>query len=217
MINPDFHSHIEGSPVVSVDISELQSASQPHSRGGRLTVGIHPWLTGGIDIEAAIATLESALDDPRVAAIGEVGLDTLRGAPIEVQAEILRKELIVAERHRLPVVFHIVRAWDRLLKLHDTVRPTVNWAVHGITARPSVVASLAERGIFMSAGPRTKAPTALAIPDSLLLIETDGQAGVTIGDVIKQIASMRSSDEESIKAIAYENLNRFFGEKRCQR
>lgn len=215
MNNLDFHSHLTGSPVLSVDISELQS--KPLSHSGRLTVGIHPWLTDGIDIETAISTLEDALDDPRVVAIGEVGLDTLRGAPLEVQAEILVRELTIAQRRCLPVVFHIVKAWDRLIRLYDTLHPTVNWAVHGITARPGIVASLAERGIFMSAGPRTKAPTASSIPDSLLLIETDGQAEATIGKVIKQIASMRSSDEESIKAIAYENLNRFFGENRCRR
>lgn len=56
-----------------------------------------------------------ATDEPKVVAIGEIGLDYhWMEDPKEVQEEIFRKQLEIARKVKLPVVIHT----RMLLKIH---------------------------------------------------------------------------------------------------
>jgi TatD DNase family protein len=69
-------------------------------------VGVHPnsalsWH------ENAAGELQQLANHPKVAAIGEIGLDYYRDrAPGELQREVFRKQLDVAQQMRLPVIIH---------------------------------------------------------------------------------------------------------------
>jgi len=60
-------------------------------------------------------------DDPRLVAVGEIGLDffvpELNRSPLrEKQEHFYRAQLKLARKHNLPVVLHVRRSADRLLK-----------------------------------------------------------------------------------------------------
>ncbi len=61
--------------------------------------------------------LAEAVDDPRLVAVGEIGLDYfVRGLDAARQELFYEKQLALANRHGLPVIVHVRRSADQLLK-----------------------------------------------------------------------------------------------------
>ncbi|MBX3588636.1 MAG: TatD family hydrolase [Ramlibacter sp.] len=91
-----------------------------HQHGDAYALGIHPLYTPGAT-EADLALLDGQLarhrDDPRLVAVGEIGLDHfVPGLDRERQAFFYREQLRLARRHGLPVILHVRRSADALLK-----------------------------------------------------------------------------------------------------
>ena len=83
-----------------------------------------------------LQNLPLLLEHPQVIALGECGLDALRGALLEEQERIFRHQIRLAEAYNKPVTLHIVRTFDRLLRLHKELHPTTQWTVHGFRGKP---------------------------------------------------------------------------------
>ena len=96
---------------------------------GTFSTGVHPWRSS--EAGTLWPLVEKTAADPRIAAIGECGLDRLRGAPLPRQAELLRLHALLAERLRKPLIVHCVRAWAELLAAHRAIRPAQPWIIHG--------------------------------------------------------------------------------------
>ncbi len=95
-----------------------------HQFGDSYALGIHPLYVGRAQ-DSDLATLDAELlrrrDDPRLVAVGEIGLDfwvpALQTGPLrERQEHFYREQLKLARRHGLPVILHVRRSADRLLK-----------------------------------------------------------------------------------------------------
>jgi TatD DNase family protein len=105
-----------------------------HQLGDVYALGIHPLYTPQAR-EDDLALLAAALDrhagDPRLVAVGEIGLDQfVPGLDLERQEFFYRAQLKLARDHGLPVILHARRSSDRLLKgLRDVGKP---WATGGI-------------------------------------------------------------------------------------
>lgn len=83
-------------------------------------LGIHPLWSNHVD-ETAIESLEQALvqarNDTRLVAVGEIGLDYfVPGLDPERQEALYQAQLRLARRYDLPVILHVRRSQDRLLK-----------------------------------------------------------------------------------------------------
>lgn len=208
----DFHTHIPGrGGILSLTPDEMLRSS---GLTGPLTVGIHPWDTASEETVARqLAIMPELLRDSRVVAVGETGIDTLRGASPEEQARVMALQVSLAGELGLPVVIHAVRSLDRIINLYDRLKPSTPWAIHGINGRAETIKRLAKRGIYMSAGPRTTHETTTLIPSTLLLIETDAEPNKTfsIDEVAERIAQARGTTSSAIKTLAATNLTRFFG------
>jgi TatD DNase family protein len=88
--------------------------------GDSYALGIHPLCTGRA-AEADLGFLDSELaaarDDPRLVAVGEIGLDYfVPGLDASRQQLFYREQLALARRHGLPVILHVRRSADQLLK-----------------------------------------------------------------------------------------------------
>lgn len=83
-------------------------------------LGIHPMCTGraaAADLGRLRAALETGRNDPRLVAIGEIGLDHfVAGLDPERQADFLAEQLDLAVEFDLPVLLHVRRAIDPVLK-----------------------------------------------------------------------------------------------------
>ena len=95
-----------------------------HAQGDSYGLGIHPLYVpqaDPADLQALDAALSAHHADPRLVAVGEIGLDFFVPdlcSPVmrEKQEFFYRAQLELARKHDLPVVLHVRRSADRLLK-----------------------------------------------------------------------------------------------------
>ncbi len=111
-------------PAVGVfDFQDARLAAQAVP-GGAYALGIHPLFTPGAgedDLRELERQVQASLDDPRFVAIGEIGLDYfVPELKIEAasrhQEWIYERQLALAQRCGLPVLLHVRRSQDRVLK-----------------------------------------------------------------------------------------------------
>jgi len=90
-------------------------------------LGIHPMYVGQArdeDLEALREALRSAADDPHLVAVGEIGLDHfVPGLDRERQERFFVAQLRLARDFGLPVILHVRRAQDAVLKQLRRWRP----------------------------------------------------------------------------------------------
>ncbi len=190
--------------------------------------GIHPQVVPFLDEEerAAAADLTSILGGGAVA-VGECGLDAATGDH-EEQERLLRLQIAVARELRLPLLVHVLRAHDvapRLLR--EAGAADVGGIMHSYSGSPELVAIYRDLGFaFSLAGPvtyeRARKPVAVAraIPDGLLLAETDApdQTPVPhrgrrnepafVAEVIASLARARDRAPDEIAALTSANARR---------
>ena len=84
------------------------------------TLGIHPLYINRAqesDIGALKNQIEQSLDDPRFVGIGEIGLDYfVEGLDPQLQEFFFHKQLDLAQQFQLPVILHVRRSQDAILK-----------------------------------------------------------------------------------------------------
>lgn len=91
-----------------------------HQHGDSYALGIHPLYTGRA-LDADLAALDAALSqhagDARLVAVGEMGLDYFApGLDGPRQEFFYREQLRLARHHGLPVILHVRRSADPLLR-----------------------------------------------------------------------------------------------------
>ena len=98
-------------------------------------LGIHPVCIPhamDADLDALDAELTLRKTDPRLVAVGEIGLDyfvpALKESPVrERQEYFYRAQLKLARKHGLPVILHVRRSADKLLKHLRELAPDGGW------------------------------------------------------------------------------------------
>ena len=206
----DFHTHAPApGALLSLDIAEIPTVtvaafceSGDSVSCAPLSLGLHPWSTARPDTAELMQKLEALARSPQVLAIGEAGLDTLRGAPMDIQEELFRRHIRLSEQLAKPLIIHLVKALDPLLRIRREERPRQPWVFHGFRANPSVALQLlrlenraatqsntprSAAPIYFSLGPKFNPATAKAIPPDRLLIETD-DSGVPVSEVLGRLA-----------------------------
>ena len=148
----------------------------PHSfsplPGKFYSCGIHPWETAGTGNDD-IGKLCRILARPEIAAIGETGIDRLKGAPATRQEELLRMHIALSERFRKPLIIHEVKAADIILAIHRQTKPKMPWVRHGFRGNAQTARMYWSKGIYLSVGEKFNAEAVASIPEALLLLETD--------------------------------------------
>lgn len=105
----------------AVDVATFATVRDLAARhGDSYALGIHPLYVdraGPEDLERLDAALLQCRSDPRLVAVGEIGLDFFGDAPArERQEQFFAQQLRLAARHGLPVILHVRRSADTLLK-----------------------------------------------------------------------------------------------------
>ncbi|MDQ0079919.1 TatD DNase family protein [Variovorax boronicumulans] len=91
-----------------------------HAQGDAYALGIHPLCTVEAkdeDLETLDAELTARRGDPRLVAVGEIGLDYfVEGLDGPKQERFFHTQLQLARKHGLPVLIHVRRSVDKVLK-----------------------------------------------------------------------------------------------------
>lgn len=163
-----------------------------HRTGDAYALGIHPLCVPQAtddDLAALDAALSRHRDDPRLVAVGEIGLDFFVPALCEPalrerQSHFYTAQLRLAQRHGLPVLLHVRRSADALLhglrNLARQGRPVAGGLAHAFNG--SAVQAQAFLGLGLALGfggavtfdtARQLQRLAASLPLDALALETD--------------------------------------------
>jgi TatD DNase family protein len=168
-------------PAVAVSNFETVRALA-HRHGDSYALGIHPLCTPDA-LEDHLGLLDSALsahrDDPHLVAVGEIGLDlVVPGLDAGRQDHFYREQLALARRHGLPVLLHVRRSADQLLK--HLRRIPVTGIAHAFNGSDQQAAAFVELGFKLGFGGTVTYERSLqirrlarALPLQALVLETD--------------------------------------------
>ena len=155
--------------------------------GGAYALGIHPMYVPrarDADLDELERHVLAALDDPRFVAIGEIGLDFFVPALKEPamaarQEHFYRAQLELARRHGLPVLLHVRRSQDLLLK-HLRQCPVAGGIGHAFNGSFQQARQFIDLGFALGFGGAMTFARALQIrrlatqlPIESLVLETD--------------------------------------------
>ena len=198
----------------------------------RYSVGVHPldtehWCPDTVDV-----LRQAALDDPRVVAIGELGLDLFRDKNLEEQLAVLRPQLDLAVELNLPVIVHCRDAAEPMLDELRTRRSEgccPAGVMHCWGGTPEEMHAFLELGFYISFSGTVTFPKALAthacaeqVPEDRFLVETDcpflapvprrGKRNepAFVASVASRVADLRGVDVDRVAAVTTSNARRLF-------
>ena len=193
-------------------------------------VGIHPENCADFEPEQ-IEKLRELAKEPKVVAIGEIGLDYYwaENPPKDLQQMVLRRQLLLAQELRLPVIIHDRDAHADTMAIVREF-PQVRGVFHCFAGSTEMARELIGMGWMLSFnGAATfknarKAPEVIAaVPLEKLMIETDAPYLTPVphrGErndssyvrfVAEKIAEIKGLSPEEVERVTWENGRRFFG------
>ena len=133
------------------DLPSSRAAAALAERYGHVyaAAGIHPENCAGFQ-DADLAALRQLLAQPKVAAIGEIGLDYYwaENPPRDFQQMVFRKQLALAEELDLPVIVHDREAHGDSLSIIREF-PAVTGVFHCFSGSPEMAEELLKRGWYL--------------------------------------------------------------------
>ena len=161
----------------------LAVQSLAHRFGDYYALGIHPLYTPGAkeeDLTILQEMLAQSAADPRLVALGEIGLDGfVPGLDWACQLHFYRAKLALAKKHHLPLILHVRRSSDALLKgLRDV--GSVGGIAHAFNGSSVQAQQFVEMGFCLGFGGALTYERALhlrrllkELPLTSIVLETD--------------------------------------------
>lgn len=209
----DAHTHrVTPSPTAIQSLTPAQFIALDKKERQFCSVGIHPWETDD-NPEVQFTQLERIIHDPAIIAVGECGLDRIKGATIDRQEQIFRNHILLSEQTRKPLVIHLVKALDLLLKALKKTAPLQPWILHGFRGNPRILSQLLEaeqsNRLYFSIGEKFNPETVALIPPDRLLVETD-ESPLSPMEIVNRIAHARGANPGKLAAMVNDNALRLF-------
>ncbi len=187
----DIHTHHPAPRPEAVVCVEPQKFSPLENQF--YSAGIHPWSTSEEISEEMWNMLEEVCSHPHVCAIGECGIDLLKGGPLYRQMNVMKRQVEISEKLGKPLIIHCVRAHDIIIGMKKDLKPTQNWLVHGFRGKPTVARMLTDAGIWLSFNDKFNSAVIEGMPLEVMLAETD-ESDTPIEEIIASLSSCRGVD-----------------------
>ena len=156
-----------------------------HEHGLAYALGIHPLCVGDApdeDLDRLAQALQEHKDDPRLVAVGEIGVDLFVPGLVEIrprQERFYREQLKIARRAGLPVLVHVRRSSDAVLAGLRRIEVPGGIA-HAFNGSDQQAAHFVERGFRLGFGgaltfdsARQIRHVAATMPETAHVLETD--------------------------------------------
>jgi TatD DNase family protein len=216
----NIHGHRQASNIDEWVMMNLMAKDFPPEdiENGYYSVGFHPYNVGKVNEKETLERVRSAVDHPRILAVGEIGLDKAIEAPMEDQFRVFEKQVEIAESASLPVVLHVVRAFNEILEFMKAHQPIVPMIIHGYNGNMAIAEELVKAGFLISFGQaitheHSKIVEALQkVPIEMMFLETD-EGDMDIREIYQFAAEVKGVSVEHMRVQIFENakihLNRF--------
>jgi len=217
----DIHSHHLSNQADIVQIMNvmpygIMEGNQP----GYFSCGMHPWYIGH---DLNVSQLEQWLDDesrkPNLVAIGECGLDKMRGPDLTIQEEVFLLHVKISEEYCKPIIIHCVKALNEIVQLRKKMRPQQPWILHGFNGNDQTILQCTKLGFYFSLNRNCLTKTDLKnwlslIPIELLFLESDASMH-SIMDLYQPISDALGISESKLKDVIAQNVMTVFSSISC--
>lgn len=176
------------------------------------SIGIHPWEADNFDAPTVSDLLKSNLNQNTLA-IGECGLDWLKGPDLKVQTSIFEQQILFSESNEFPLIIHCVKAWNELLVIRKKYQPKQVWVFHGF-AKYGILEQVIKSGMMVSLGagiihhPKREEIVKI-IPDNQLLLETD-DLPFEIQQIYDCVAELKKISLQELNEVITHNFKNTF-------
>jgi TatD DNase family protein len=180
--------------------------------------------------QAALNKLEPLIQKPKVVAIGECGLDFYYSHSLKQdQVKALNFQIELAQKHSLPLIFHVRDAYDDFWPIFDKYK-NIKAVLHSFSAGREVLDKALERGLFIGLNGIVtftkdirQLETFKAVPLDSLLLETDapyltpvplrGKVNESKNVVLVAdfLSNLRSETLEQLARVTTANAAKLFG------
>ena len=216
------------------DLSEIPKLQKLSQKFNELyySVGLHPLEANKWDYGSKSVLKKAALEDTRVVAIGELGLDFFKSDNKKQQIDALIPQMHLAFELDLPVIIHCRDAANEMIKICkelNTKGKCPRGVLHCWTGTPDEMKQFLDLGFYISFSGIVTFPKAFEIqecakivPKDKYLIETDApflapvpfrgkrNEPAFVKNVAESIASLRSSELLSIAQESCRNAEDLF-------
>ncbi len=180
--------------------------------------------------DAHLRGLEQAIAAQRPVAVGEIGLDfQVRELDRGRQRRLFAAQLAIARTAGLPVILHVRKAHEDVLKLLKEAGLRGGVA-HAFNGSPEQAQRYADLGFLFGVGGAMTDPratrlrrTVAALPLEAIVLETDApdmspvahrgerNSPAYLPEVLQALAELREESPETVARAAHDNTRRLFG------
>lgn len=210
VIPVDIHTHQQPQVAGEAIVNCFPETFTPQAEGW-YSVGIHPWYIASstLSLDGRKSRFEELLHHPRVLAIGEAGLDKLAEASLSLQMEVFEYQARLAEETDKPLVIHLVKAVDELLKLKQKIRPMTPWIIHGFRGKAALAKEYIRHGFHLSFGEKYQEEALRIVPLDRFFLETD-ESTISIDELYERAAMIRKIPFEELRGAIRKNVEEIF-------
>ena len=228
--------------VIKILVPGIEPAQWPRIRQLALehsaldiAVGVHPWWVNADEggehayLSALNEKLEAQKEFDDFIAVGECGLDRMRGDNFALQCEVLAMHLEFANASAKPVILHCVKAHAELIEALKKHRPRCGGVVHAFSGSYDIAKAYIDLGFMLGIGgtityaraAKTRAAVA-KVPLSSLLLETDApsmplsgfqgerNSPLSVVEVNRCLAALRDLSEQELAEQTTKNYDSLF-------
>ena len=217
-----------GSTISSWDKIQKLTEDYPFVYGA---IGVHPDEVGSLD-EEQFARMSAPLDQEKIVAVGEIGLDYYwDNESHELQKEWFIRQLHLAKEEDLPVVIHSRDASQDTFDIMKAEHAgTTGGVIHCYSGSLEMAREYVKLGYYLGIGgvvtfknSKVLKKVAEEIPLEHIVVETDcpylaptphrgkRNSSAYLPLVIKEIAALRDISPEEVEQATYENACRLYG------
>ncbi len=208
----------------------LCSSNSAHGVNLYSAIGLHPWWTTECPLSDLEKLMRSALAEySGVVAVGECGLDGVIETPLKDQIPLFELQLRLAAAYQLPVIVHVRKAHNEVLKLLSETAGLCGGVIHGFSGSLEQAQQYWRLGFYIGVGGTityeraAKTRRAIAsMPLEALVLETDapdmplsGYQGEPnkpsrLPQVAQALADLRDIPLSDMTEILWQNTHKLF-------
>ena len=216
----NFHAHQQMPAENEIVIQSLFLQDDLIARMGDkifFTAGLHPWYASDLQLNEIKVRLEDLIKSKTILAVGETGIDKLKGPDLKIQIEVFKTHIEVADKHNLPVIVHSVKAHNEILKLKKELKSKVPWVIHHFNGSKQMAFDLIDNGFYLSVCHHIKSSNSKLseyfheLPLEKIFLETD-DFRIEIKNLYEIAALKYDVSVEKLKRQFMLNLNNLLNE-----
>lgn len=183
--------------------------------------GIHPWFVGPEEAQLKLDSLEDMISTSSCLIIGETGLDY--SSPNLLRTKSLQKRIFIehiklSEKYKKPLIIHCVRAFDEILNLHKTLKPSMPWIMHNFNGSLDQIQKAQKYNFYFSLGAtflrkNSKIHSLAKFLDlNRVFFETDELKNSMIYEIYKQYAQLSNLSLDELCTAIKKNFDKLMGD-----